>query len=76
MERQISEGALIKRINRKLKPEYKQVRTARGFNMEQNYGHFYVLDLYRNMVDCGDVDLQELGRELEVLAPWEELANA
>jgi hypothetical protein len=75
MQQNITECALIQRINRKLKPDWKQLRTARiGGRLESNVGRYYVLDIYRNTVVETHVDPEYLGRELAVLAPCQTVA--
>ena len=73
MEMRISERALIKRINRKLKPEDKQIRTARGSS--ESLDRYYMVDVCRNFIQVYKVDLEVLGRDLKVLATFEELAE-
>jgi hypothetical protein len=73
MEVRISERALIKRINRKLKPEYKQLRTAQGSS--ESLGRYYMVDVCRNFIQDYKVDLEVLGRDLKVLATFEKLAE-
>jgi hypothetical protein len=46
----VSERALIQRINRKLKPDYEQLKARRGMSMLTNVGRYYVLDLRRNFM--------------------------
>lgn len=70
---EITERALYQRINRKLKPNYEQLRTSRGLRMESNVGHYYILDVWRNVIIAQNVDLETLGRELDVIGPLEEL---
>jgi hypothetical protein len=75
----VSGRALFQRINRKLKGENRQIRTARGFfdgsywHEDTNLGRYYVLDLKRNFVVVTRVDLEDFGRKLGVLAEGEEL---
>jgi hypothetical protein len=68
-----SARALIQRINRKLHNDSEQLRTARTVNSETRVGKYFVVDTFRNAVTHTDVDIEALGRELEVLHPWEEL---
>jgi len=67
----VSERALYQRINRKLKSDNEQLRTARSPQMEASVGRYFILDVYRNCISYQRVDLEELGRKLEVLKPWE-----
>jgi hypothetical protein len=74
--RQISETALEKRISRKLAHDGLALRKSRPFTWsEANFGARYVLDIRRNMVVEKDVDLETIGRDLEVLADNETLAS-
>ena len=41
--------------------------------MELNCGRFYVIDTVANVIAFKDVDLEFLGRDLKVLAPWEKM---
>ena len=73
----VSERALIQRINRKLSKELKSLRGAReksiGFH---DTGRYYIVDDSRNLVAATDVKLEELGRELKVLKPYEVLVDS
>jgi hypothetical protein len=70
----VSEWALVKRINRALRPEWQQLKKVRGGRAWMDLGDFYILDVRHNFVVDHHVDIEELGRELEVLAPYERLA--
>jgi hypothetical protein len=66
--------ALIARINRKLKASDEVLKATRGEGRaRQEFGDFYVLDFNRNAVMQKNVDPEQLGRELGVLKPWEEV---
>lgn len=67
--------AVVQRINRKLAPEGEVLKTPRSTRLRQEVGDFYVLDVNHNWVTAKDVDPEELGRELEVLRPWEEVRD-
>ena len=80
----VSERALIQRINRKLnadRPTPRQsgtidvLKRARGARAELDLGRHYVIDLRSNCVLHKDVDLEEFGRELGVLRPYEAVAG-
>ena len=55
--------------------------TARGFwdgpnwYEDTNLRRYFIIDINRNIVTDTYVDLEALGRELEVLAPWEKVAK-
>ena len=70
---QITERALYQRINRKLKHDSWQLRTARTPQVETSVGHHFIVDLNCNAITTQHVDLEALGRELGVLQPWENL---
>lgn len=69
----ITEGAAIKRINRKLAHKREVLRTARG-RWETNRSRHYVVDVNRNVVTALYVDVEELGRELGVIRNGERVA--
>ena len=73
----VSERALIQRINRKLSKESKALKTSReksvGFQIT---GRFYIVDDSRDSVAATDIKLEGLGRELNVLKAYEELADS
>jgi hypothetical protein len=70
----VTERALLQRINRKLKPDYERIVKARGRAISQ-CGEYYKLDFYSNMLREYNVSLEDTGRELKVLAPWEKLVT-
>jgi hypothetical protein len=68
----VSERALIQRINRKLKPEGRKLKSGRGA-----YGRslgLYMIDLDRNGIVSSQLDLEHLAQQLRVLGAWEKLA--
>ncbi len=69
----VSERAIIQRINRKLKPDLEAVKVARSERMRLDVGQFYVIDYRMNAIIHHDVDLEQWGRDLGVLKPWEEV---
>jgi hypothetical protein len=71
----ISERALIQRINRKLKPEDQMLRTTRGERWRSSQGNHYIIDFNRNWMVADHVDVEDLGRELGVLAEWEHVVE-
>ena len=74
-------GSLVKRIRRKLAGEGthgQELRKVRGQGPSQarlDLGDFYVVDVASGWVLEKDVDLEELGRRIEVLKPTEHLAD-
>lgn len=71
----VSKRALIQRINRRLARDGEKLYATRGRRAFQDLGEFHVIDVDRNFVAQKDVDLEELGRNLKVLSPWEKLFN-
>ena len=74
----VSERAVIARINRKLKPEGRQLKTKRGGWRQDISGPYYVLDVERNTVVAGGsvhsrIDLEQFARKLEVLSEYEKM---
>lgn len=75
----VSPRALIQRINRRLRrdadgdvPDIVRATRGRG-NAWLDLGDYYLLDQRRNFVIKTHVDIEDLGRELKVLAEWERL---
>jgi hypothetical protein len=69
MNTQISEQALLGRINRKLAHDWKKVRkcrrNSRSYNTLRDY---YIMNTYRNeIIEYGIINLEELAKELKVL---------
>ena len=75
----VSTRAVVARINRKLAEVDEVLRRSRPHYVEgrpfydQNVGEFYRVDTRRNFLVQGHVDLEALGRELEVLKGYEAL---
>ena len=67
--------ALVQRINRVLRKEGEQLRKSRGLRFWSDLGDYYIVDLYRNFIVAGHVDLESLGRELRVLRESERLSE-
>ncbi len=75
----ITERALAQRINRALREHRQQVRKWRGRRVQlgQHWldrGDWYLMDWGINAV-LDVVDLDDLGRELGVLNPWETVGD-
>jgi hypothetical protein len=70
----VSERALVRRINRVLAHQHQALRRcrkdARGFN---NLGPYYLLDVYQSQVIDTHVNIEVLGRKLNVLGDLETL---
>lgn len=67
----ISMQALIKRINRKLKPNLEALKIARSERLRIDVGQYYIIDYRLNAIQQHNVDPVDLGRELGVLHDWE-----
>jgi hypothetical protein len=64
----VTEQALLRRIKRALAKDQQTVRCCRENSRSfRDLGRYYLLDLYFNQVIATHVDLETLGRELEVL---------
>lgn len=75
MRQTITSNALLKRINRKLKPEMEAVRKTRGVRALLNLGQYYTYSFSGGYVLEKDTDLAELGRTLGVLESHEVVAG-
>jgi hypothetical protein len=71
----VSERALIQRINRKIHDDELVVRTTRGGRAEIDLGRHYVVNWRINGVHEANINLEDYGRKLEVLEPWERLVT-
>jgi len=67
----ITKRALVQRINRLLRKRNEALRGKRGANT----GEYYLVDFTRNALIQDDVSLDKLGRELDVLKPYERLED-
>lgn len=67
----VSMSNLIQHINRIYKPGHYRLRKTRG--TRSNLGDYYIMDYWNNAIVQTHVDVEKLGRELEVLAEWEYL---
>ena len=71
----VSERALIQRINRKLRHDDEMLKVARGGRTEQSVGRYYIINFNRNWIVSQNVDPETVGRELGVLAEWEQVVE-
>ncbi len=71
----VSLPALTARINRKLAKEGQQLKKTRGGRAMLDLGQYHIVDLNRNFIAHSHCDPETVGRELEVLAPWEKLED-
>jgi hypothetical protein len=67
----ITKRALVQRINRHLRKRNEALRGKRGVNT----GEYYLVDFTRNTVIEDTVAIEKLGRELDVLKPYERLED-
>ncbi len=71
----ITENACIKRINRKLAHENERLCTSQSYGEKSNLGSHYILDVHRNSPVRYPVDVEEIARELGVLAEGEGVSS-
>jgi hypothetical protein len=70
----VSERALAQRIDRKLRKDGEMLRKGRGrWASELGY---YIIDVNRNLLLAQNLDLESLGREMDVLGKWEKVVRA
>jgi hypothetical protein len=77
---QISERALLQRLNRKLNAEGEIVKKTRpNSKSHTTLGDYYLLDVNKNFVvqlNLTASDLETMGRKNKVLNPWEVLEHS
>ncbi len=72
----VTKHAIVQRINRKLKPDWKQLKKTRGRYLRAERGDYYVLNIYRNVIVTNEcADPETLGRKLGVIADWETVVD-
>lgn len=72
----VSERALFSRINRVLLKDGETIRRCRTDSRSyHNLGSYYTVDFSRNAVVDSMIDLEEYGREIGVLRPFEAMAD-
>jgi hypothetical protein len=71
----VTTRALLQRVNRKLAADGMQLKATRGMRAVADLGDFYVIDASRNFVVDKYVNIEELGRKVGALRPWEVLAD-
>lgn len=75
MKMEVSKRALIARIRRKLSKDYISFKTNRGGKWGNMLGKYYCVNDRNNEIVKQHInDLEEYGRELGVLDPYEVLA--
>jgi hypothetical protein len=71
----ISRHALAQRIRRELRSTGQLLRTARSARVALDLGEHYVVDAHTGGAWPTHVDLEDYGRELGVLRPYEAVAD-
>jgi hypothetical protein len=71
IDAEVSEQALVKRINRVLAEQDQRVRRTRGERPLRDLGRYWVQDFRRNFAVATNIDLEALGRELGCLSTGE-----
>lgn len=69
----VSKRALFQRVNRTLKKQGKAIKTTRADRWREDLGDHYIIDMSRNVIVAGHIDLEEYGREIGALRDYEEL---
>jgi hypothetical protein len=70
----LSKRTLIRRINRRLEKDGQQLRTTIP-RWQGTFGRYYIIDTLLNSRVRDNVDLEELGRELDVMNRWERVED-
>ena len=75
----VTERELLRRINRKLAVKCCMVRQWRTSGSNDLWtwhtGDYFLFDVERQAVVDGNLPLEALGREMDVLGPWEKLTE-
>ena len=69
----VTERAVVRRINRVLKKYDDQLKKYRGGPCWSDFGDYYILDINRNNLLEGHVDIESKARELGVLKDHEKI---
>ena len=83
MEKTVSEGALIRRINRRIggydrktcTAWGKRLRKLRGDRWWLDFGSYYTVDWNTGNLGDTHINLEQYGREVGALATWEALRS-
>jgi hypothetical protein len=70
----VSRRAVLQRINNRLAKDGEIVKKARA-RVETTVGEYFRLDVQRNYIVETHVDIEELGKELGALHPFEALTE-
>ena len=73
MGKAVLEQTLIERINRRLDLDDEKLKKADSFRLEISAGRYFVVDA-KHRITQRHVDLEQLARELGVLADGEEVS--
>ena len=76
MAYEVSESALVARINRALASEGRKLRRTRGERMRLDVGDYWIQDVARNLVVEKFCDLEQLAERYNALHPGEQLVAA
>lgn len=71
----VTTRALTQRIKRALSAKGAFLRKSRGERTTRELGAFFIVDAQANTITATRQSLEELGRELKVLADFEALAD-
>jgi hypothetical protein len=71
----VTSRALFQRISRTLAKKGERLIANRRVGPVPDIGNYYTVDVKKNSVARTHVDLEEIGRELGALKPWERLKN-
>ena len=71
----VSERALVQRINRALAKDGEKLKKSRSGRAATAVGEYLIVDMQGSFIVGHNIDLLELGRELKVVAPYEQLVR-
>jgi len=75
MKKQVSERAVMARLNRRLRKDNQQIRKTRdNSRWLVSQGDFFIIDLATKIISDDHVDLDYTARDLGALAAYEEVA--
>ncbi len=63
----VSKGALVARINRRLRKAHQSLKKNRSMRWLSDFGDYYVKDVFRNMLIETHVDPLDLAKKLGVV---------
>jgi hypothetical protein len=72
----VSERALAARVDRKLRQQGSMLRRCPpSSRWHYDLGYYYTIDIRRNAIESRHIDIEDWGRELGCLKPWERLVD-